>query len=50
LGAVPPNRVVINQYESLDKAQEWWGKAKDALVIGQKYADFTVFAVEGVPQ
>lgn len=50
MGAPPPNRVVINQYENLDKAQEWWGKAKDTLSIGQKYADFTVYAVEGAAQ
>jgi uncharacterized protein (DUF1330 family) len=47
MGAPPPNRVVIVQYESLDKAQEWWGKAKDTVSIGQKYADFTIYAVEG---
>jgi uncharacterized protein (DUF1330 family) len=47
IGLPPPNRVVIVQYESLDKAQEWWGKAKDTVSIGQKYADFTIYAVEG---
>jgi uncharacterized protein (DUF1330 family) len=47
IGAPPPNRAVINQYESLDKAQEWWGKAKDTLNIGQKYVEFTIYAVEG---
>jgi uncharacterized protein (DUF1330 family) len=47
MGAPPPNRVVIVQYESLGKAQQWWGKAKDTLSIGQKYADFTIYAVEG---
>ena len=47
IGAPPPNRVVIVQYESLDKAQEWLGKAKDTVSIGQKYAYFTIYAVEG---
>ena len=47
VGAPPPNRVVIVQYESLSEAQEWWGKAKDTLSIGEKYADFTIYAVEG---
>lgn len=48
-GAPPAGRVVITQYESLDKAQEWWNsparKAADA--IGEKYATFRIFAVEG---
>jgi len=49
-GALPSNRVVITQYESLDRAQEWWSKANGALSIGRKYAEFSVYAVEGISQ
>jgi uncharacterized protein (DUF1330 family) len=49
-GEAPPNRVVVLQFESLDKAQAWWNSkaTKDAFAIGEKYATFKDFAVEGV--
>ena len=49
-GAPPAPRVVVVQFESLDKAQEWWNSsaAKAAFDIGKKYAQFRNFAVEGV--
>jgi uncharacterized protein (DUF1330 family) len=49
-GAAPSARVVIIQYENMDAAQAWWNSqaAKDAYAIGQKYADFRLFAAEGV--
>ena len=51
-GAPPPNRVVILQFESMDKAKAWDDSQanKDIRKIGDKYATFRTFAVEGVPQ
>ncbi len=48
-GAPPAGRVVVTRYESLDKAQEWWNspERKAADAIGEKYATFHIFAVEG---
>ena len=49
-GAPPPNRVVVLQFESMDKAKAWNDNPanKDARKIGDKYATFRTFAVEGV--
>jgi uncharacterized protein (DUF1330 family) len=49
-GALTANRVVVLQFESLDKAQAWWNSpaTKAAFAIGDKYATFHDFAVEGV--
>jgi uncharacterized protein (DUF1330 family) len=51
-GAPPLNRVVILQFESIDKAKAWDDSQanKDVCKIGDKYATFRTFAVEGVPQ
>ncbi len=52
-GAPPAPRVVVFQFENMDKAQSWWNfssSLKDADAIGEKYATFRVFAVEGVSQ
>jgi uncharacterized protein (DUF1330 family) len=48
-GAPPPNRVVILQFESMDKAKAWDDSRanKDVRKIGDKYATFRTFAVEG---
>jgi uncharacterized protein (DUF1330 family) len=50
LGAPPAGRVVITQYESFEKAQEWAASqaVQDAEKIGEKYADIRNFVVEGV--
>ena len=50
LGSLPAPRVIVVEYDSLDKAQAWWNSqaTKDAFAIGTKYADFRQFAVEGV--
>jgi uncharacterized protein (DUF1330 family) len=50
LGAPPAPRVIVVEYDSLDKAQAWWNSqaTKDAFAIGKKYADFRQFAVEGL--
>jgi len=44
--------VIVTQYESLDKAQEWWNskETQDAVKIGEKYATTRDFAVEGLSQ
>jgi uncharacterized protein (DUF1330 family) len=49
-GAPPSNRVVINEFESLDKVQAWVNSApyKEAFAIGKKYATFHIYAVEAV--
>jgi len=48
-GEAPPSRVVILRFESMDKAQAWYNSAgrKDSQAIGEKYATFRVFLVEG---
>jgi uncharacterized protein (DUF1330 family) len=50
-GAPPAPRVVITQWPSLDAADAWWNAAatKDAFKIGEKYASFRNFNVEGLP-
>jgi uncharacterized protein (DUF1330 family) len=49
-GTPPAPRVVIIQWPSLDAADAWWNAAatKDAFKIGEKYASFRNFNVEGV--
>lgn len=48
-GTPPPNRVVVLQFESMDKAKAWNESPVDkaARKIGDKYASFRTFAVEG---
>ncbi len=49
-GALPAPRVALVQWASLDKAQQWWNSqaTKDAYAIGEKYATFRTYNVEGV--
>lgn len=49
-GAAPAPRVVMVQFESLDKARAWIETPgfKDSQLIGDKYADIRIYAVEGV--
>jgi uncharacterized protein (DUF1330 family) len=51
-GAPPAPRVVLAQWDSMDKAEAWWNSqaTKDAYAIGDKYATFRIFAVEGKAQ
>jgi uncharacterized protein (DUF1330 family) len=51
-GPSPGTRVAINQFESLDAVQVWRNsdQFKEARKIGDKYAKFRAFAVEGLPQ
>jgi len=45
-----PNRIVLFHFENMDKAQAWWDSPgrKNSQPIGDKYATFRIFAVEGV--
>ena len=51
-GPSPGTRVAINQFDSLDAAQAWrdTDQYKKARKIGDKYAKFRAFAIEGLPQ
>jgi uncharacterized protein (DUF1330 family) len=51
-GAMPAPRVVVIQFESLEKAQAWNDSAAQvaAQKIGEKFATFRSFAVEGISQ
>ena len=51
-GEPPKSRVVILQWESMEKMQAWINSPenKDLRKIGDKYAKFRIFAVEGLPQ
>jgi uncharacterized protein (DUF1330 family) len=49
-GAPPAPRVVVLQFDSMDKAEAWWNSSaqKAAQAIGDKYATFRAYIVEGV--
>ena len=49
-GATPAPRVVMIQFESLDKLQALYNSApyKDAVAVGNKYATQRIFGAEGV--
>ena len=50
-GQPPADRVVILQFENMDKVKAWRDAARNAQEkIGSKYATFRTFAVEGVAQ
>ena len=51
-GAPPGTRVAINQFGSFEAVQAWRNSAefKAARKIGDKYAKFRAFAIEGFPQ
>jgi uncharacterized protein (DUF1330 family) len=50
--APPKRRVVLVQWDSLDQLQAWRNSAqyKQDRQIGDKYATFRTFAVEGLTQ
>ena len=49
-GAAPAPRVVVIQFESLDKLQALYNSAayKDAIAVGDKYSTQRIFGVEGI--
>jgi uncharacterized protein (DUF1330 family) len=51
-GSPPKPRVTILVWDSLEQVQAWRNSAeyKEVRKIGDKYATFRAFAVEGVPQ
>jgi uncharacterized protein (DUF1330 family) len=50
-GTPPAPRVVLIQWPNLDAADAWWNAAatKEAFKVGQKYATFRNYVIEGVP-
>src|ERR1700740_849236 len=48
-GAAPAPRVVVAQFENLDKLQALYNSAsyKDAIAVGDKYSTQRIFGVEG---
>jgi uncharacterized protein (DUF1330 family) len=51
-GPSPGTRVAINAFDSLDAAQAWRNSDsfKEARKVGDKYAKFRAFAIEGLAQ
>jgi uncharacterized protein (DUF1330 family) len=51
-GLPPQSRIVVIKFESMGKMQAWWNTParKAADTIGEKYASFRVYAVEGTSQ
>lgn len=48
----PPKRIVVIAFENLDKAQAAFTSPAyaEALMYGEKYAKFRIYAVEGLTQ
>ena len=51
-GEPPKSRIVVLAFDSMEKIQAWRNSAafKEHRKIGDKYAKFRSFAIEGVPQ
>ncbi len=51
-GGPPGTRVAINEFDSIEAVQAWRASAqyKDARNVGEKYAKFRSFAIEGLPK
>jgi uncharacterized protein (DUF1330 family) len=51
-GAPPKSRVILLAWDSMEALQAWRDSAafKDGRKIGEKYANFRSFAIEGMPQ
>jgi uncharacterized protein (DUF1330 family) len=51
-GAPPGSRVAVQQWESIEAIQKWRDSAeyKEIRKIGDQYATFRSFAVQGLPQ
>ncbi len=52
IGNPPPNRVVILQFENMDAVKAWrdQGAMDMENTVGNKYAAFRIYGVEGVTQ
>ena len=50
-GTAPSSRITINVFDSLEKAQAWRNgtEYKEARKIGDKYAKFRAYVVDGIP-
>jgi uncharacterized protein (DUF1330 family) len=48
----PPRRVIVTAWESVGKVEEWFNSPafKEIRTIGDKYAKFRLYTVEGLPQ
>ena len=48
----PPKRAIIQVWDSMEKVQAWRNdpQFKEIRKIGDKYAKFRAFAIEGLPQ
>lgn len=51
-GTPPKQRVAVQQWDSMEKIKAWRDSKeyKEARKIGDKYAKFRAFAIEGLPQ
>lgn len=51
-GEPPKSRVVIHVWDSMEQLQAWFNSPdyKDARRVGERYAKFRNYAIEGVPQ
>ena len=49
-GTAPAPRIVVVQFENLDRLQAMYNSAsyKDAIAVGDKYATQRIFGVEGI--
>jgi uncharacterized protein (DUF1330 family) len=48
----PPKRVVVQVWDSMDKVKAWRANPEyvELRKVGEKYAKFRSFAVDGVPE
>lgn len=48
----PPKRIALQQWGSVEQATAWYASPeyKEVRKIGDKYAKYRIFAIEGLPQ
>jgi heme-degrading monooxygenase HmoA len=48
----PPKRAVVQVWDSMDKIQAWRDNPefKELRKVGEKYAKFRAYTIEGLPQ
>jgi uncharacterized protein (DUF1330 family) len=51
MGQEPPNRVVLIRYDNMEAVKKY-AEASDKMIkeIGEKYATFRIYAIEGIEQ